>query len=238
MFKHNEDKFRISGPAVFDWQLVAENKACLDHAALMGMRKTPSDCAMACYSSAEYFSFGECSGGLCKCHCHKEGYDNTCTAFDHSYNLYSYAEPGKFCSANLLIYQMETSHIDQIRHIISACEFCPKFVKFLRFGLLNDIILYIRPHDAGGAGGEIAPPIFLNTELCPISSTHKNILVDNAGCCKLLQAMFGFIVLQVFGQGNLIYSSYHRDWTFWYHHNILGLKQTLIGEFDAIHFVP
>ena len=102
MFTHNEDKFRISGPAVFDWQLVAENKACLDHAALMGMRKTPSDCAMACYSSAEYFSFGECSGGLCKCHCHKEGYDNTCTAFDHRYNLYSYAEPGKFCSANLL----------------------------------------------------------------------------------------------------------------------------------------
>ena len=56
-----------------------------------------------------------------------------------------------------------------------------------------------RPHEAGGAGGVVAPPISFNTELCPISSAHKNILEvldGNSGFCKLLQAIFGFIVLQ------------------------------------------
>ena len=67
-----------------------------------------------------------------------------------------------------------------------------------------------RPYKAEGAGGAFPPPKFFNTELCPISSAHKNIsdiLNDNSGCCKLLQAIFSFNVLQFFGQGNLIYSS-------------------------------
>ena len=55
-----------------------------------------------------------------------------------------------------------------------------------------------RPHEAGDAGGAIAPPTFFNIELCPISSAHKNILEaldSNSGCYKLLQAISGFIVL-------------------------------------------
>ena len=76
-----------------------------------------------------------------------------------------------------------------------------------------------RPHEAGDAGGAIAPPTFFNIELCPISSAHKNILEavnSNSGCFKLLQDIFCFTVLQLFGQGNLIYdiySSYHRNQT-------------------------
>ena len=101
----------------------------------------------------------------------------------------------------------------------------------------------IRPHEAGGAGGSIALPIFFNTELCPISSAHKNILEildDNSGCCTLLQAINGFIVLQFFGQGNPTYSSYHRNWTALVSPQYFGLEIDLNCRIRClcIYFVP
>ena len=84
-----------------------------------------------------------------------------------------------------------------------------------------------RTHEAGGAGGAVALPVCFSTELCPISSAHKNtleILVDNSGFCKLLQAIFDFIVLTFFGQGDLIFSFYHRHWTVLVSPEYLGFK--------------
>ena len=101
----------------------------------------------------------------------------------------------------------------------------------------------IRPHEAGGAGTAVAPPIFFNIELCPISSTHKNLLEvldNNSGCCKLLQAIFGFIVLQFVGQGNLIYSSYHRNRIVLVSPQYFGLSIDLNWRIRClcIYFVP
>ena len=53
-----------------------------------------------------------------------------------------------------------------------------------------------RSNEAGGARGAVGPPIIFSTELCPISSAHKNILKvldGNSGRIKLLPAIFGFI---------------------------------------------
>ena len=36
------------------------------------------------------------------------------------------------------------------------------------YGFDPRMSLHRRPHEAGGPGGVVAPPIFFNTELCPI----------------------------------------------------------------------
>ena len=82
------------------------------------------------------------------------------------------------------------------------------------------------PKKQGKLGERSFLPIFFNTELRPISSAQQSILEvlnDISGCFKLLQATFGFIGLQFFGEGNLIYSSYHGSWTVFAFPRYLGL---------------
>ena len=85
-----------------------------------------------------------------------------------------------------------------------------------------------RPHEAGGAGGAVAPPIYFQYSIVPISSAHKSILevLDTIrSVAKCYMPYFGFIALQFWTWKFNMQFLPQKFGLFWYHHNIWALNR-------------